>query len=285
IEVWRRLLRVRLLNESTWLKEDNCRRLRKNGFKAILPGIESWYDIGGKSKMRSAKGMEKVRRVAEHVNMILQYIPYVQANLILGLDVDEGDEPFELTRHFVDLAPGAFPFFSLLMAYGRNAPDNLRYQREDRVLNIPFHFLNQLHSMNVRPKHYTWPAFFDHVCEVYAYAFSRRALFRRFKATRDPVTRFDQLFRGWASERNHKLVRNHMKMRDRLRTDQALLRYLDGETTTLPGIYVEPIQRDLKWLWEWLPEGAMYHDPNAYLKSLETDVQEAPRARAGMTMT
>ena len=24
---------------------------------------------------------------------------------------------------------------------------------------------------------------------------------------------------------------------------------------------------DLGALWEWLPEGAMYHDPNAYLKS------------------
>jgi hypothetical protein len=27
-------------------------RLRKNGFHAILPGIESWYDLGNKSKTR-----------------------------------------------------------------------------------------------------------------------------------------------------------------------------------------------------------------------------------------
>jgi hypothetical protein len=26
-------------------------------------------------------------------------------------------------------------------------------------------------------------------------------------------------------------------------------------------------RKDLEALWEWLPEGAMYHDPNAYLKS------------------
>jgi hypothetical protein len=27
------------------------------------------------------------------------------------------------------------------------------------------------------------------------------------------------------------------------------------------------VRRDLGLLWEWLPEGALYHDPTAYLKS------------------
>ena len=130
-------------------------------------------------------GMAKVRRVAEHLNMIRAYIPYVQANLILGLDADQGPETFELTKRFVDLAPGIFPYFSLLTSYGRNAPDNLRYQREGRVLNIPHHFLNQLHAMNVRPLHYAWPEFFSHICEVYDYAFpssSNRLKMPRFTA-------------------------------------------------------------------------------------------------------
>ena len=266
------------------LKEENCKRLQKNGFVAMLPGIESWYDIGDKSRLRSKRGMEKVERVAEHVNMIMEYIPYVQANLILGLDADEGAEPFELTKRFVDLAPGAFPYFSLLMSYGRNAPDNLRYQREGRVLNVPHHFLNQLHSMNVRPKNYTWLEFFTHVCDVYDYTFSNRALYRRFRATKHRVTRFEQLFRGWSSERGHKLVGNHMKMRERLKTDTELVRYLNGETTDLPEIYTEPVQRDLGWLWEWLPEGALYHDPNVYLKSLNENPEPTPEVQAGMAV-
>ena len=54
-------------------------------------------------------GMEKVRQVSDHVNMILRYIPYVQTNFVLGLDDDEGDEPFELTKRFVDLTPGRLP--------------------------------------------------------------------------------------------------------------------------------------------------------------------------------
>ncbi len=264
------------------LNEEHCKRLAHNGFKAIAPGIESWYDIGDKSKMRSTKGMEKVQRVAEHARMIMAHIPYLQANLILGLDTDEGAEPFELTKRFVDLAPGVYPFFSLLMSYGRNAPDNLRYQREGRVLNIPFHFLNQLHSMNVRPKNYTWPEFFGHVCDVYGYAYSRRAIFKRFRAVKHTVSRVEQLFRGLTSERGHKYLGNHLKMLECLKTDKQLLAYLNGETTDLPPRYVEPIREDLGWLWDWLPEGALYHDPNVYLNSLEST--PASGVQAGMAL-
>ena len=53
------------------LAEPHLKRLRQNGFQAILPGIESWYDLGNKSKTRRT-GMDKVQQVAEHVNMILR---------------------------------------------------------------------------------------------------------------------------------------------------------------------------------------------------------------------
>ena len=78
------------------LSEPNLQRLKKNGFKAILPGIESWYDMGDKSKTGSKTGMDKVRLVSDHVNMILRYIPYIQTNFVLGLDVDEGPAPSEV---------------------------------------------------------------------------------------------------------------------------------------------------------------------------------------------
>ena len=37
---------------------------------------------------------ELVEQVSEHVNLILRYLPYVQTNFVLGLDCDEGEEPF-----------------------------------------------------------------------------------------------------------------------------------------------------------------------------------------------
>jgi hypothetical protein len=111
------------------LSEPHLERLRRNGFKAVLPGIESWYDLGNKSKTGARQGLDKVRDVSEHVNMIMRYLPYVQTNFVLGLDGDEGAEPFELTKRFIDLTPGAFPGYSLLSAFGRAAPLNLQYQR------------------------------------------------------------------------------------------------------------------------------------------------------------
>ena len=139
------------------LSEPHLKRLGSNGFKAILPGIESWYDLGNKSKTGARQGMDKVRQVSDHVNMILRYIPYMQTNFVLGLDADEGTEPFELTKRFLDLTPGAFPGYSLLSAFGRAAPLNLEYQRAGRVLPFPFHFLNNNQAMNVKPKNYSWP--------------------------------------------------------------------------------------------------------------------------------
>ena len=87
--------------------------------------------------------MDKVKQVADHVNMILRYIPYIQTNFVLGLDGDMGPEPFELTKTFIDLAPGAFPAYSLLSAFGRAAPMNLEYQRAGRVLAVPLPFPEQ----------------------------------------------------------------------------------------------------------------------------------------------
>src|SRR4029453_11874347 len=126
-------------------------------------------------------GEKKVKKVAEEVNLILRYVPYIQTNFVLGLDADEGAEPFELTKRFLDLTPGAFPGYSLLTAFGQAAPLNLDYQRANRVLPFPFYFLNNNQAMNVRPKHYSWPDFYGHIIDLTRYSFSWRAIFKRFR--------------------------------------------------------------------------------------------------------
>jgi hypothetical protein len=108
----------------------------------------------------------------------------VQANFVFGLDGDEGKEPFELTKEFVNRSPGAFPGYSLLTAFGRAAPLNLEYQKAGRVLPFPFHFLNNNHAMNVRPLNYSWPDFYDGVIDVTQHTFSREAIWKRFNANR-----------------------------------------------------------------------------------------------------
>ena len=250
------------------LSEPHVRRLKRNGFKALLPGIESWYELGNKAKTGKAEGMAKVEQVSEHVNMILRHIPYVQTNFVLGLDSDRGPEPFELTKRFVDRTPGAFPGYSLLSAFGRAAPLNLEYQRADRVLPFPFHFLDNNHAMNVRPKHYGWREFYDRVIDLTGYTFSARAIVNRFRATPAAIPRWMNVVRAVSSEGLGR-IRYHTELRRRLDTDPQLWRYFEQDTTKIPDFYVEQVRRDLGPLWHWLPAGALYHDHHAYLKTVE----------------
>ncbi len=248
------------------LAEPRLKRLAKNGFKAMLPGVESWYSLGNKSKSRGKHGLEKMRQVADHSNLITSYIPYIQTNFVMGLDCDEGAEPFELTKQFIDAAPAAFPGYSLLTAFGEAAPLNLQYQEEGRVLGFPFHFLNNHHAMNLKPKNYEWIEFYDHVIDLTKYSFSKRAIWRRLKANRGGIPKMMNVVRAISSE-GYGRIKYYSTVRDRLKSDSKFRDYFEGESTELPQFYVDRVKNDLGPLWDFLPEGALEHDPYAYLKS------------------
>ncbi|HWA56470.1 MAG TPA: hypothetical protein VG692_04405 [Gemmatimonadales bacterium] len=274
--------RIRHIAESSLslLSEPHLKRLRKNGFQAALPGIESWFGLGNKSKTRRT-GLEKVQQIAEHVNLVLRYIPYVQTNFVLGLDSDEGPDPFELTKRFLDLVPGAFPAYSLLSAFGRAAPSNLDYQRDGRILPFPFHFLNNNHAMNVRPKNYQWKEFYDHLIDLSRYSFSWKAIGRRFAATPAAIPRYMNVVRAISSE-GFGRIKYHTNIRRMLDTDRSLQAYFDQESTVLPEFYHARIRQDLGPMYQYLPEGCIEHDPYAYLKSEQNSLVslEAPSRAA-----
>jgi hypothetical protein len=221
------------------LSEDHVKRMAKVGFKALLPGIETWHDLGGKSKTGGSKGMEKVLKVSEQVNMILRHVPYLQANFVLGLDTDEGPEPFELTKTFLDMSPGAFPAFSLLTSFGQAAALNLEYQRDGRILPFPFHFLNNNHAMNVRVKNYEWVDFYERVVDLTIHACEPKMIWKRLKTNGASIPGLMNVIRD----------------------------YFEQQSTKLPQFYTDRIRQDLGEFWEWLPEGGLDHDPCAYLNS------------------
>jgi hypothetical protein len=259
--------RMRFLAESSLslLSEPNLKRMQRNGFVGILPGIESWYELGNKSKTGKATGLDKVRQVAAHVNTILRYIPTVQTNFVLGLDCDSGAEPFELTKRFIDLAPGAYPAFSLLTAYGAAAPLNLEFQRAGRVQPFPHHFLDSNHAMNVRPLNYDWAEFYEYAEDLTLYAHSRAQRWRRFNANRGITAKAMNLLRASSSGR----AKFQGKVRRLLRDDPTVRRFFDGETAALPDFYRRRIRFQMGPLWDALPAGALMHDQNAYLKRHE----------------
>ena len=164
------------------------------------------------------------------------------------------------------MTPGTFLAFSLLSAFGRATPLNLEYQRANRVLPFPFHFLNNNHAMNVKPKNYSWPDFYDYLIDLTKHTFSWRAIINRFIANKDKIPRWINMLRAVSSE-GFGRIKYYTEVRRRLDTDQQLRCYFEQETTELPQFYVDRIRKDLGMLWQWLPKGALYHDPNAYLKS------------------
>ena len=212
--------------------------------------------------------MEKVEQVAEHVNMILRYIPYIQTNFVLGLDSDKGPEPFELTKRFLDLAPGAFPAYSLLSAFGRAAPLNLEYQRAGRVLPFPFTFLNNNHAMNVRPKNYAWPEFYDRLVDLSRYSFSWRAIGRRLRRTAAAIPKWMNVVRAMSSE-GWGRIEYHTNIRRLLDRDPVGARVTSrARPTGCPRSTPDRIRaRSRARCTSTCPTARMMHDPNAYLES------------------
>jgi hypothetical protein len=270
----RRKLRFLAESSLSLLSEANVRRMAAAGFVALLPGIESWFSLGFKSKTGAKEGMAKVDQVAAHINMLLEHIPYVQTNFVLGLDEDIGAEPFELTKAFVDKAPGAFPAYSQRTAFGEATPENLELQRAGRVLGFPFHFLDNNQVMNVIPKNYQWPEFYDRLLDLTEYSFTPRAIVRRWGATQRFTSRAVNFLRAVSSE-GFGRIRHFRRVRDAIDRDPSVRLYLAGESRELPAFYVDKMRSDLGAMWKLLPRQAIEHDPYAFLKK-----SEAARAAA-----
>jgi hypothetical protein len=62
-------------------------------------------------------------------------------------------------------------------------------------------------------------------------------------------------------------IRYYEEVRRLLDVDPQYRSFFEQETRKLPQFYVDRVRKELGLLWEWLPEGALCHDPNAYLRS------------------
>jgi hypothetical protein len=117
--------------------------------------------------------------------------------------------------------------------------------------------------MNMRPKHYAWPDFYDRVIDLTEHTFSHRAIIRRLGATKAFIPRWLNVIRAVSSE-GYGRLRFYGKVRERLLTDRGFRAYFEQESTELPQFYVDLIRRDLGPMWDALPAGAIHHDPYTF---------------------
>jgi hypothetical protein len=243
------------------LSEPNVKILKRNGFIMVMLGIESWFDYGNKAKMGSSTGMDKVKRVAEQVNMIQGHIPQVHANLMFGFDSEAGPEPFTLTKRFIDLAPGVYPAYALLTAFGQSAKGNLKYGTENRIIPFPFHMMHGLNTLNVLPRNYSWEEFYTHFADVLKYSFSARSMYRRFKANPMKAARWITLFLSLSVGGSGKISQVSF-MLENLRKKPDFRSFMNKETNYVPAFMIEKVKKDLGPMWNWLPDKTLSQKPN-----------------------
>jgi len=68
-------------------------------------------------------------------------------------------------------------------------------------------------------------------------------------------------------------IKYFSEVRRLLESDTHFRAFFEQETSEVPRFYIDLIRKDLGPLWDWLPQGAMYHDPNAYLKAESSQVK------------
>lgn len=243
------------------LSEPQVKRLQKNGFIMVAVGIESWYEYGSKTKAKSLTGMEKVKRVAEHLNMVQRYIPQVQANIMYGFENEVGPDPFTLTKRFIDLAPGIYPAYNLLTEFGRNTEYGQKVEVNKRIIPFPFHMMQGLNTLNIVPRNYSWEEFYTHYIDLLKYSFSPKALYRRFKANPFRAARWFTLFMSLSvgGSGKKRCARTILK---NMRTQPDFRSFMNRETDQIPALMIEQVKNDLGPIWEWLPNKTLSQKPN-----------------------
>lgn len=235
------------------LSEANVKRLKRNGFKMVMLGIESWFDYGKKAKMEFSTGLDKVKRVAEQVNMIQRYIPQVHANLMFGLDSESGPDPFTLTKRFLDLTPGVYPAYAILTVFGQNTIGHSKYETDNRIIPFPFHMMHGLNNLNVIPRNYSWEEFYAQFIDLLKYSFSARAMYRRFKNNPMTTARWITLFLSFSVGGSGKIGHVSATL-ENLRRKPEFKSFMEKETDQIPAFMIEQVKKDLGPLWDWLPD-------------------------------
>ena len=120
-------------------------------------------------------GYQKVERMADHFELLHQYVPCLQANFIFGLDVDEGDEPAELTKEFMRRTPFVWPVINIPAPFG-GTPLYETYLEQSRILRaMPLAFYYSPYLVTTL-KNYSPVDYYKQLIDMSAYAGSKPLL-------------------------------------------------------------------------------------------------------------
>lgn len=228
---------------------ERLERLRDTKCLAVAPGIESWALYSNKAGVGNASGRAKLDQVVEHLQMIAEYVPYIQANFIFGIDADEGNDPFELTEEFVLRLPSIFAGICIPVAYG-GTPLQVDLSKEGRILKaMPFTFYFTPYLM-MTLKNYDALTYYQKIADYSSLLISNKLLGMRLAAKTPGYVKFVNFyrtftFRAWYWE--FRRIARH------LQTDSHLRAFHAGESQVLPDFYAAEYKRQLGRYAELMP--------------------------------
>jgi hypothetical protein len=215
------------------LRDSRLPRLRDTRCAFLAPGVESWNDYAGKTRLPTDQPpRQKLDYVVERFRALHEYVPGLQANFIFGVDSDSGTEPIELSKEFMDRAPGVWPSFNIPTPFG-GTPMHDQLLAEGRVLrSMPFAFYYTPYLVAVL-RHYDAEHFYDHLIDLFSHLVSPRSVARRARVLQG----IHHSFHALRVMNARRMLRHYRLLRDGLRADQSLRRFHAGERSELPAIY------------------------------------------------
>jgi len=222
------------------LRSDRIDRLRETNCAYLAPGVESWYLYGDKAKTSGSVGQDKFDRVCGHFDELVRKIPSLQANFLLCDDGDQGAEPIELTRRFIERYPSVFPVLNVPLAFG-GTPLRDQLQAEGRLLPLPPIYYSSP-AMTHRLLHYSMGDALQHQIDLIGHIVSPRLIARRM-ASRCAVAA--KIF--WALF-SFKLVAYRAELRRLLRLwreDSGFRAFHEGNSSAVPRYYEARLERNL----------------------------------------
>ncbi|MBO9998070.1 MAG: radical SAM protein [Cyanobacteria bacterium SID2] len=209
-------------------------RLRETKCIGASYGVESWQDdYSTKAGLKFKKGLEKVDRVAEHVEQLHEYVSYQQVTLLFGLDTDKGEEPIELMKRFIEKTPSAWPVIGIPVPFG-GTPMFDRYLAEDRILkSMPFTFYYFPYLVTWL-KHYDPVTYYEKLIELSDNVASEKLLKQRFESSENCRIKLLHFIR----HKGEKLVKQrYLEILNMLRTDRKFRAFHEGTSKVLPDFY------------------------------------------------
>lgn len=215
------------------LQGSRMRRLQESNCVYAAPGIESWADYSLKAGVGSISGKKKLEKVVSHLKELHQHVPGLQINFMLGTDVDEGDEPVELTKECIRQVPFVWPIINIPTAFG-GTPLHERYLSDDRILrSMPFSFYYTPYLVTTLIK-YTPEEYYEKLIDIYRLATSGNMMLRRLLVTRKRGLKTLHTLRTFVFRNQLAQLR---RIRQEFKTNNHFKAFHDGGSKELPAFY------------------------------------------------